>query len=102
MSRFLLIPERLLEFLYTPVHPCRIVDTRKAGGAISVDGIRSYDVHGYVSHQGGNYYGCFSPKGEPRAVHINVTAVPVAGNGWLTAYPYGSTYSHGQSGQLSL
>ena len=76
--------------LYTPVTPCRIVDTRKAGGAISAGGIRSYNVRGAVASQGGNSAGCPSPKGEPRAVHVNVTSVPL-GNGWITAYPYGST-----------
>ena len=75
---------------YTPVKPCRIVDTRKAGGAISADGIRSYNVRGAVASQGGNSAGCPAPKGEPLAVHVNVTSVPLS-NGWIAAYPYGST-----------
>ena len=74
---------------YTPVTPCRVVDTRIAGGAISAGGIRSYDVRGAVASQGGNSAGCLSPKGEPRAVNVNVTSVP-EGDGWITAYPYGS------------
>ena len=74
---------------YTPVTPCRIVDTRSAGGAISAGGIRSYDVRGAVVSQGGNSAGCPSPKGEPLAVDVNVTSVP-EGDGWITAYPYGS------------
>ena len=78
------------DLVYTPVTPCRIVDTRKAGGAISANGIRNYNVRGAVAYQGGNSAGCPSPKGESRAVHINVTSVPL-GNGWITAYPYGST-----------
>jgi hypothetical protein len=76
---------------YAPVTPCRIVDTRLAGGVIPLSGIRSYNVWGAVATQGGNPAGCPSPKGEPRAVHINVTAVPSSGNGHITAYPYGST-----------
>jgi Right handed beta helix region len=76
---------------YTPVTPCRIVDTRLAGGAIPPGGIRSYNVWGDVAPQGGNPAGCPSPKGEPLAVHINVTAVPVAGAGNIVAYPFGST-----------
>ena len=75
---------------YTPVTPCRVADTRKAGGAISAGGIRSYNVRGAVASQGGNSGGCPSPKGEPLAVHVNVTSVPL-GNGWITAYPYNST-----------
>ena len=83
-------PEAEVEkLLYSPVTPCRIVDTRKAGGAILPDAIRSYNVWGAVVSQGGNSAGCPSPKGEPRAVHVNVTSVPL-GNGWITAYPYGS------------
>ena len=78
------------DLLYTPVNPCRIVDTRKAGYAISAGGIFSYNVRGAVASQGGNPSGCPSPKGEPRAVHVNITSVPL-GNGWITAYPYGST-----------
>jgi beta-propeller uncharacterized protein DUF5122 len=74
-----------------PVTPCRIVDTRLAGGAIPAGGIRSYNVWGDVASQGGNSAGCPSPNGEPYTVHINVTAVPVAGAGNLVAYPYGST-----------
>ncbi len=76
--------------LYTPVTPCRIVDTRLAGGAIPAWGIRSYNVRGAVDSQGGNPVGCPSPKGEPRAVYINVTVVP-QGNGHIVAYPAGST-----------
>jgi parallel beta-helix repeat protein len=79
-------PENLL---YVPVTPCRIVDTRLAGGAIPPGGIRSYNVYGDVASQGGNPVGCPSPKGEPYTAHINVTAVPL-GNGNIVAYPFGS------------
>jgi hypothetical protein len=75
--------------IYTPVTPCRIVDTRLAGGAIPPGGIRSYNVRGAVASQGGNPSACPSPKGEPRAVHINVAAVPL-GNGNIRAFPSGS------------
>jgi hypothetical protein len=71
---------------YTPVTPCRIVDTREKGGAIPPGGVHSYNVWGNVAFQGGTD-SCPSPKGEPRSVHINVTAVPLS-NGWITAYPY--------------
>jgi uncharacterized protein YuzE len=78
-----------LDLVYTPVTPCRIVDTRIAGGAIPPGGIRSYNVRGDVASQGGNVY-CPSPKGEPYTAHINVTVVPL-GNGNIVTYPYGST-----------
>jgi hypothetical protein len=77
------------DLAYTPVTPCRIVDTRLAGGAIPPGGIRSYNVRGAVASQGGNPSGCPSPKGEPYTAHINVTVVPL-GNGNIVAYPFGS------------
>jgi hypothetical protein len=86
-------PAIVLQFanlVYTPVTPCRIVDTRSAGGAIPPGGIRSYNVWGDVASQGGNPAGCPSPKGEPYTAHINVTVVPL-GNGNIVAYPYDST-----------
>ena len=74
--------------VYTPVTPCRIVDTRNAGGAIPPGGLRSYNVRGAVVSQGGISAGCPSPGGEPRAVHLSVTAVPVAGQGHLRMFPF--------------
>ena len=71
--------------------PCRIADTRKAWGALSPGGSHNYYVWRiHPKFQGGNPAGCPSPRGEPRAVHINITAVPVVGNGHLKAYPYKS------------
>ena len=77
------------DLLFTAVQPCRIVDTRLAGGAIPPGGIRGYNVYGAVASQGGNPAGCPSPSGEPRAVALNVTAVPL-GNGNIVAYPFNS------------
>jgi len=78
------------DLLFAAVAPCRIVDTRLAGGAIPPGGTRSYNVRGAVSTQGGNPVGCPSPGGEPLAVAFNVTAVPVAGSGNIVAFPFGS------------
>jgi hypothetical protein len=78
------------DLVYTPVTPCRIADTRLAGGAFQPGIVRGYNVRGSVTSQGGNPAGCPSPRGEPRAVHVNVTAVPL-GNGNILAYPFGST-----------
>ncbi len=76
------------DYTYTPVSPCRIVDTRKpgAGGAFSPSQSREYFVYGLVGAQGGSAI-CFSPNGEPRGVHLNVTAVPVDGSGNFKIYP---------------
>ena len=85
---------------YSPVTPCRIVDTRNLGPGppdgdpIPPGGLRSYDVRGAAVSQGGNPDGCPSPQGEPHAVHLNVTAVPVAGAGHLRMFPFNTPTPH--------
>ena len=77
---------------YTPVTPCRIVDTRKVGGIIDAFRGRAFHVYGsaaQISAQGGNTAGCSSPSGEPSAVHVNMVAVDPTGKGNLQAYPVG-------------
>ena len=71
------------------VTPCRIVDTRRVGGFFTPGQRREYYVYGTldVSRQGGNPFGCPAPRGEPKGVIINVTAVPVAGSGNFRVYP---------------
>ncbi len=80
------------DLVYTPVTPCRIVDTRFGGGGVIQAGkSRTYWVHGNIASQGGNPAGCPSPRGgDPRAVHVNVTVVPVGGNGFVKVYPKGT------------
>lgn len=80
------------DFLYTPVDPCRIFDTRDAGGKIGSNSFRNFRVHGtagQMTAQGGNSAGCTAPKGEPRAVHINIVAVDSINDGYLTVWPKG-------------
>ena len=82
------------DFVYTPVKPCRIVDTRRAGGKILSGFSRGYYVHGsgaQMSAQGGNAAGCTSPRGEPRAVHMDIVAVNSEGSGFLTVWPIGTS-----------
>ena len=74
------------DYVFTAVTPCRIVDTRNAGGAFGPGESREFYVYGGVGAQGGAA-NCPSPRGEPRAVHINVTAVPVSGQGNVAAFP---------------
>jgi hypothetical protein len=77
------------DYVYTPVEPCRIFDTRNVGGAIPAGGTRDFYVYGggLDTLQGGNPAGCPAPKGEPRAVHLNVTVVPVGAQGNVRVYP---------------
>ncbi len=81
------------KLLYTPVTPCRIVDTRNAGGMIGAWSGRNFHVHGKaatISAQGGNTSGCSAPMGEPRAAHINMVAVNPTGKGNLQAFAKGA------------
>jgi len=79
------------DYVFTPVTPCRIFDTRPtgAGGAFAAGETREYFVYGTtaISNQGGNPAGCASPKGEPRAVHLQVSVVPVGSPGNVRVYP---------------
>ena len=80
------------DLVFTPVEPCRILDTRRPGpvsGAFVSNETRELYVYGTseISSQGGNPAGCAAPQGEPSAVHINVTAVPISGLCWFTVFP---------------
>jgi hypothetical protein len=76
---------------YTPVTPCRVVDTRRTReGIIGASAKRSFRVFGSgesIRAQGGNPDGCFPPSGEPLAANINMIAVDPAGKGNLQAFP---------------
>ena len=78
--------ERLV---YTPVVPCRIIDTRPVGGALPVGTPRDYKVTGPdLSSQGGNPAGCNVPFGTASAAMINFVAVNPVGPGNLRAWAY--------------
>ena len=92
------IPAKALDdgLVYVAVDPCRIVDTRNAGGAISADTSRNFLVSGtsaQLSAQGGTA-DCLNPRAgsKPLAISAYVLAVPpVSGSdaGVLTAFPAG-------------
>jgi len=82
------------DFVYTPVNPCRIIDTRNAGGPIGTDSFRSFYVYGSgvnMLPQGGNASGCPAPRGEPRGVVMNIVAVNSTAPGYLTVWPDNTT-----------
>ncbi len=90
------------DFLYTPLTPCKIVDTRNtSAGMIDAGTQRNFYVRGSaatISAQGGNSIdGCPSPLGEPRAAHISMVAVTPTGKGNLKAFPRGDSSSAGLS-----
>lgn len=82
------------DLVYTPVTPCRILDTRStAAGAIAANSTRSFiaiNASNFTS-QGGSATNCGTLGLNATAVAINLTAVTPAGAGYATAYPYGTT-----------
>ena len=75
------------DLVYTPVTPCRIVDTRNAGGVISAGTTRDFDVDGSsFTGQGGSAGSCGIPYGVARAVAMTITAVQPAVKGYFTAW----------------
>jgi hypothetical protein len=81
------------DLTYTPVTPCRIIDTRLVGGPIAAGTQRSFYVAGSFGFdtQGGHAGGCGVPFGPATAVVINYVAVQAAGPGDLRAWPYAGT-----------
>jgi hypothetical protein len=81
------------DLVYTPVTPCRIVDTRNAGGIIAANATRSFDVDNTTSFasQGGFAGPCGIPFNVASAVSMNITVTQPAGAGFLTAWAVGSS-----------
>ncbi|GAB2502327.1 hypothetical protein [Arenimonas alkanexedens] len=82
------------DLVYTPVTPCRIVDTRNvAAGTIATNGTRNFvaiGVTGFTS-QGGSGTDCGVNPLTATAVAVNITAVTPATAGFATVYPFGTT-----------
>ena len=81
------------DLVYTPVTPCRILDTRStAAGAIAGNSTRSFvaiNASSFTS-QGGSSTNCGTLGLSATAVAINLTAVTPSGAGYATAYPFGT------------
>jgi hypothetical protein len=84
------------DLVYTPVAPCRIVDTRNAIGAFTSPGYRSYDLDGVTaaganySAQGGLAGSCNIPYGVVSAAALNITVTAGVSGGYLTAWDLGT------------
>src|SRR5262249_35564447 len=79
------------DLVYTPVTPCRIVDTRSGGGGVFVGGNQrdwlAFSGGGFAS-QGGSATNC-GIAARPAAVMINVTlASTVGGPEFFVAWPF--------------
>jgi hypothetical protein len=85
----------LSDLVFVPLAPCRIIDTRLAGGALAAGQVRDFQVAGVTEFgpQGGMTGGCGVPAGsaEPNApaVVVNFVAVNSAGPGNLVAWAWG-------------
>lgn len=76
------------ESLFVPVAPCRVADTRVAGGRITAGTTRQFYVGGTTGFapQGGKPGGCGIPA-VATAVAATVLSVNATSANWLVAYP---------------
>ncbi|NOT87226.1 MAG: hypothetical protein HOP03_03480 [Lysobacter sp.] len=88
------------DLVYTPVQPCRILDTRStAAGAIPAGTTRSFvakNASNFTS-QGGSATDCGTLGLSATAVALNFTAVPIGAAGHATVYPFGTTQPNAAS-----
>ncbi len=75
------------DLVYTPVTPCRIADTRVAGGALTANVQRTFDgVSANFSTQGGTASSCGIPSGVA-ALALNLYAVNPTNLGFIKVWP---------------
>lgn len=76
------------DLVYTPITPCRIVDTRLAGGPIATNSMRSFIAYTSTDFaaQGGDATNCGIPA-NVSALTVKVTASNPIVNGFLTVFP---------------
>jgi hypothetical protein len=75
------------DLVFTPLTPCRIVDTRVAGGPLANNGSRNfiaYSPTGFAA-QGGDGSDCGLPA-DVAAIAVKITASHPVYNGYFTAY----------------
>jgi hypothetical protein len=81
------------DLVYTPITPCRIVDTRNAIGALAANTARGYD--GYTTStfvaQGGATSNCGIPN-NVAAIAVTATAVQPTASGFINLYA-GNTFA---------
>lgn len=85
------------DLLYVPITPCRVIDTRLAGGKMSAAEVRDFRIAGTAGFdaQGGKSGGCGIPIGastpSAAAVMLNFVAVQPEGSGDLRSWPFGQS-----------
>lgn len=81
------------DLVFIPVTPCRLFDTRLAGGAIAANSVRAFDINvaGSFAGQGGENNDCgVGTDGPFAAAVINLTVVTPSTAGYITAFPLGA------------
>ena len=80
------------DLTYTPVNPCRIADTRNAGGALIANTTRTFDGYNATSFagQGGTATNCGLPNGVA-AIAMNVYAVNPTALGFIKVWAANAT-----------
>lgn len=76
------------DLVYTPMTPCRIVDTRLVGGPIPANGSRSFVAYTSTNFmsQGGDGTNCNLPE-NVSALTVKITGSNPQFNGYFTVYP---------------
>lgn len=76
------------DLVFTPLTPCRIVDTRNAGGRIAAGATRRYEAFTTTDFtaQGGANGDCGIPE-NASAITVKIAASRPAINGYLTIFP---------------
>jgi hypothetical protein len=76
------------DLVFFPLTPCRLVDTRVAGGILAAGTTRDFDSNGAnLSGQGGSATGCGVNDPDPSALAVTITAVNAQGAGDFRAFP---------------
>lgn len=80
------------DLVFTPVTPCRIVDTRSAGGAVLGGATRTFKAWGLnYTAQGGSSTDCgLLQSNDVAALALNLLVITPAGDGFIKAYPVGA------------
>ena len=90
-----LLGETTNDLVFVPITPCRILDTRVAGGQIAANTVRSFDVTAVANYsfQGGDASNCggAGSAGSFAAAAINFTVVTPGAAGYITAFPFLAT-----------
>jgi len=84
------LPPAVQEATFVALQPCRIVDTRLAGGKMATNTTRSFRARGTTGFvlQGGKSGGCGIPT-SATSITVTITAVSSTGHGFVRAWPFG-------------